>query len=75
MRWGHTILLFCVGSLFCVEVFAPTSVGAEPATRTESCAEVAKRVDELLASQWAAADIRPAETCSDEQFVRRAYLD
>lgn len=33
------------------------------------------RVDALLAEQWEAADVAPADLSSDGEFLRRAYLD
>ncbi len=34
-----------------------------------------ERIDELLAEQWQAAEVEPAEPVDDAAFLRRAYLD
>ena len=33
------------------------------------------RLDELVAAKWKRMKILPSELCSDEEFIRRAYLD
>lgn len=74
MRLGQTIVFYIVCLVF-VAGLDRVRAGAEPESLTESCTEFASTVDELLARQWTAADIKPAAVCSDEQFVRRVYLD
>jgi hypothetical protein len=38
-------------------------------------AELAKRIDELLARGWADANVQPAPCAADAEFLRRVYLD
>jgi len=38
-------------------------------------AHMARRIDELLAQRWQAANVRPAEPAADAEFLRRAALD
>ncbi len=46
---------------------------SQPARQTIT--DAAAAIDAILASEQAAAGIRPGEPLSDEQFVRRAYLE
>ncbi len=34
-----------------------------------------KDIDDMLQQQWSKNNLEPSETCSDEEFVRRIYLD
>jgi Protein of unknown function (DUF1549)/Protein of unknown function (DUF1553) len=38
-------------------------------------AELARKVDQLLAKGWADAGVKPAPVASDAEFLRRVYLD
>jgi len=40
-----------------------------------SVAEAAAEVDRLFERSWQSAGVQPAERSSDEEFVRRLYLD
>lgn len=46
----------------------------DPALRSQALASAAK-IDELVAKNYAKYNIRPNPLTTDEQFVRRAYLD
>jgi hypothetical protein len=46
-----------------------------PSKMAATSAAMTARVDDLLAQMWAAANIEPAATASDSEFLRRAYLD
>lgn len=46
---------------------APFEMGSEPARHG--------KIDELVSANWKRLNIQPAHLCSDEVFVRRAYLD
>ncbi|MCA9216825.1 MAG: DUF1549 domain-containing protein, partial [Planctomycetales bacterium] len=40
-----------------------------------SSGEMAKRIDELLTAKWKRDGIQPASPATDDEFVRRVYLD
>lgn len=44
-------------------------------TTTKAVADAAAAIDAILASEWSAAGMSAGEPLSDEQFVRRAYLE
>ena len=46
---------------------APFEMGSEPARHG--------KIDELVFANWKRLNIQPANPCSDEVFLRRAYLD
>jgi hypothetical protein len=48
-------------------IAVPFETGAAPALHG--------RIDELVSAQWPRIGIQPAHPCSDEVFLRRAYLD
>jgi hypothetical protein len=50
-----------------------TCAGSEPIV--DDAAGVARRIDDFIQQQWQQRQITPAPSCSDRQFVRRAYLD
>ena len=41
----------------------------------QNVADAADAIDTILASEWSAADITRSESLTDEQFVRRVYLE
>ena len=43
--------------------------------RRDAVGVAAERIDDLLASHWREHGVKPAPPLSDEQFVRRVYLD
>ncbi len=49
--------------------------GAAAAARADNADKLAGRVDELLATRWAAGGVQPAPAADDAEFLRRAYLD
>src|SRR5689334_2837487 len=46
------------------EAKAPSGAGAKP-----------EYLDEMIREAWEGASVKPSPTCTDEEFLRRAYLD
>jgi hypothetical protein len=71
--YGHVILVF----LFSCEalVFDPEPKPANQAPGDREAKALAARIDARLSAHWAEANIRPAATASDGEFLRRACLD
>jgi hypothetical protein len=55
-------------------VISVKQIDRDSATRM-GVADAADAIDNLLASEWSAADITRSEALTDEQFVRRVYLE
>ena len=55
-------------------VFEVVPVGRDETTR-RAVAEAAAAIDAVLQAEWSAAGVSSSEPLSDEQFVRRAYLE
>ena len=55
-------------------VFEVAAIDRSQSAR-QTITDAAAAIDAILASEQAAAGIRPGEPLSDEQFVRRAYLE
>jgi hypothetical protein len=57
----------------------PDQAGAVTPTREAShrkdTQDLAARIDQLVAAQWTANEVRPAPRADDAEFIRRAYLD
>src|SRR5947209_6882320 len=52
------------------------SAAADPPDHAgRDVAELAKKIDQLLARGWADAGIQPAALADDAEFLRRVYLD
>jgi hypothetical protein len=58
-------------SILAVPLLLCGRAAADPPT----AAELAKRIDNVLANGWAAAGIEPAPRADDHEFMRRVYLD
>lgn len=67
---GPALTLAGVGSLCCA-----AEAGKPSPTRDMSAAELAARIDEVLAAGWQAAGVAPAPPADDAEFLRRASLD
>ncbi len=52
----------------------PSKQGTSAKERTSAIPQVAA-IDEGIAAAWEAAGIKPAKLATDEEFLRRAYLD
>ena len=55
-------------------VISVKEIDREPAAR-KSVADAADAIDTILKSEWSAAGITQSEALTDEQFVRRTYLE
>lgn len=55
-------------------VISVKKIDRETAAR-QNVADAADAIDTILASEWSAADITRSEALTDEQFVRRVYLE
>ncbi|MGP8243556.1 MAG: DUF1549 domain-containing protein, partial [Bryobacteraceae bacterium] len=53
------------------------TISREPAAPFESAGPIAShgRIDDLAFARWKQLGIEPSKPCSDEVFLRRAYLD
>jgi hypothetical protein len=57
------------------DISVPVASDQAVASAHRDSRQMASRIDELLAQQWAAAKIEPAPPASDSEFLRRASLD
>ncbi|WP_175517496.1 DUF1549 and DUF1553 domain-containing protein [Planctomicrobium piriforme] len=60
---GLVVAIFCVA----VSVFAADELSPEQ--------KLSRRIDELIAAEWATHDVTPAPLADDAEFLRRASLD
>ena len=54
-------------------VLLPAALALPGADRKPDAAALARKVDDLLKQEWAAAQITPVGRSSDAEFMRRAY--
>ena len=66
-----------ISTLILTAALASAATDKPPVAPFESRAELTAhgRIDELAFEQWKRLGIQPANPCSDEVFVRRAFLD
>jgi hypothetical protein len=55
--------------------FGPRSVGAEPASESSTGGARAEFIDGMFKKAMDEAGIKPSPICTDEEYLRRAYLD
>jgi hypothetical protein len=67
-------LALAVGAFVAADGGAP-ALAADESPAARSARDVAADVDRLVAAAWAKEGVKPNPRCSDEEFVRRAYLD
>src|SRR4051812_25533131 len=67
--------LLAVGLLFYAFSLACGQESDEAQARTAARAAMIRRLDELVATKMKAASYEPAAQASDEEFIRRIYLD
>lgn len=61
--------------VFLARLMAPECLQAQDTEAPFSSARIAERIDREIAAGYAKNAIEPAPLCSDEEFVRRVYLD
>jgi hypothetical protein len=69
----HVILLFLLSCGAVAADRSPQKVDQSPGGREAKA--LAARIDARFATRWAEANVRPAATASDGEFLRRASLD
>lgn len=69
--FGLILVLFVVG----IATRADDANSAEPTDAHSAALKSAERIDELVAAQLAKEGLKPNPPTTDEQFVRRIYLD
>jgi hypothetical protein len=65
LAYSSLIVLLCAFPLFAQDALRPR----------DTPAELVAFIDAEFASQWRAKKLQPSPTCTDQEFVRRAYLD
>jgi hypothetical protein len=53
----------------------PDDIRSADVRSNRSRQQMSQRIDELLEAGWSAAQVAPAAAASDDEFLRRAYLD
>ncbi|APW59163.1 hypothetical protein BSF38_00577 [Paludisphaera borealis] len=82
MRHGPRLVTIAVWSTFAVACFASLREvpGADPKpaaakTKATASSELTAVIDKTFEDAWAKANVRPAPSADDAEFVRRVYLD
>lgn len=75
-RFSLTVAL----SLLAIQLTASHSIGESPAVNSPSVNSPATNspapiIDQWISTHWQETNCRPAPVCSDDEFVRRLYLD
>jgi len=70
-------IVFIALGLLCMAAAAPGLRAGGPAAneRARAAQMLADKIDQLIAAEWAAHQVKPAPLADDAEFLRRAYLD
>ncbi|MBI1372900.1 MAG: DUF1549 domain-containing protein [Phycisphaera sp.] len=74
-RWIATLFAAALVATGVAHAKDPGKSAAAAAESTRSVAAAAEKIDQLLAADWQRNNVKPNPPATDEQFVRRIYLD